>query len=308
MSFPFARYIPRGPTLLIGGVFTGLALPALAEAARPAMAAAIFVIVLGTLLRVDGSAFLRTLRQPRLSLFLPAMVMLVCPLLVTAAARGAGLAPDLALAMVLAVCAPPSGGNAAVARLLGFDPTLPLAVTLLSMALAPLTVPLLGQWLGGIGFDPYELALRLFILTAGAAAVAGLLRRCARPALARHGAAVDAAVFGALLVFAVATMAGVRAQIEAEPALALSCVALAFACNLALQALGVVLTPGSLGERLTVGLTLGNRNVGLVWSARGAATSPTMALFFAATQFPIYMTPRLIAFLMRRAEPETAKP
>lgn len=308
MPIPVASCTPSGPTLLITGVLAGLAVPALAEAARPAMSAAIFVIVLGTLLRVDGTAFLQTLRRPRLSLFLPAMVMLVCPLLVAAVVREVGLAPELALAMVLAVCAPPSGGNAAVARLLGLDPALPLAVTLLSMAVAPLTVPLLAQWLGSIGFDAYDLALRLFVLTAGAAVVAWLLRRHAGTALIRHGMAVDGIVLGALLVFAVATMAGVRAQFEAEPALALSCVALAFACNLALQGLGVALTPGSLAERLAVGLTLGNRNVGLVWSALGAATSPTMALFFAATQFPIYMTPRLIAFLLRRTEPETAKP
>lgn len=308
MPLSLSRYIPSGPTLLIAGVFAGLASPALAEAARPAMAVAIFLIVLGTLLRVDGPAFLRSLRQPRLALALPALVMLFCPLLVAAAARLAGLAPELAVAMVLSVCAPPSGGNAAVARLLGLDPTLPLAVTLLSMTLAPVSVPLLAQWFGGIAFDPLQLALRLFALTAGAAALAWVLRRHAQPALRRHGAAVDGIVLVALLIFAISTMAGVRAQIEAEPVLALSCVALAFGCNLALQGLGVALTPGRLAERLSVGLTLGNRNVGLVWSALGAATSPTMALFFAATQFPIYMTPRLIAFLMRRIEPETAKP
>ncbi|WGS20704.1 MULTISPECIES: hypothetical protein [unclassified Bradyrhizobium] len=77
-----------------------------------------------------------------------------------------------------------------------------------------------------------------------------------------------------------------------------ACVGLAFACNLALQVLGVLLTPGSLAERLTAGLILGNRNVGLVWSAMGAATSPMTALFFAATQFPIYMTPRLIGVIV----------
>ena len=308
MTLSRMRYVPSGPTLLFGGVLAGLAVPGLAEAARPMMAAAIFMIILGTLLRVDGRALRQALQRPRLALFLPAVAMLFCPLLVAVLVRPAGLAPELGLAMVLAVCAPPSGGNAAVARLLGLDPTLPLAVTLLSMALAPLTVPLLGQWLGGIGFDVRELALRLFALTAGAAAVAWLLRRHASGTLSRSSAAIDRIVLGALLVFSVSTMAGVRVQIEAEPVLALSCVALAFACNLALQGVGVILTPGSLAARLAVGLTLGNRNVGLVWSALGAATSPTMALFFAATQFPIYRTPRLIAFLMRRAEPETAKP
>ena len=306
MTNTLLRFIPRGPTLLIVGVLAGLAFPALAEAARPAMAASIFVIVLGTLLRVNAADFMRTLRQPRFSVLLPAVVMLVCPVLVGQAAGLAGIGPELALAMVLAVCAPPSGGTAAVARMLGLDATIPLAVTLLSMALAPLSVPLLAAWFAGIAFDPVELALRLFVLTAGAGGVALLLRQRAPAALERHAGLVDGLVLVALLIFATSTMAGVRAQIEAEPMAALVCIALAFACNLALQGLGVVLLPGTLSERLGIGLILGNRNVGLVWSALGASASPTMALFFAATQFPIYMTPRLIAFLIRWATPEKA--
>jgi BASS family bile acid:Na+ symporter len=61
-----------------------------------------------------------------------------------------------------------------------------------------------------------------------------------------------------------------------------------------------MLLPGNLAQRLTVGLILGNRNVGLVWSALGAAASPRMALYFAATQLPIYILPRLIESLIGR--------
>jgi BASS family bile acid:Na+ symporter len=93
-------------------------------------------------------------------------------------------------------------------------------------------------------------------------------------------------------------MAGVRAQIEADWQSALLCLAVAFACNLGLQGAGTFLLPGALAERLTIGLILGNRNVGLVWSALGAAASPRMALFFAATQLPIYLTPRLIDLII----------
>lgn len=306
MTNSLLRFVPRGPTLLIVGVLAGLAFPALAEAVRPAMAASIFVIVLGTLLRVNAADFIRTMQQPRFSALLPVVVMLVCPVLVGIAARVIGIGPELALAMVLAVCAPPSGGTAAVARMLGLDATIPLAVTLLSMALAPLSVPVLASWFAGIAFDPFELALRLFVLTAGAAGVALVLRQRAAGLLKRHADGIDGLVLAALLIFAISTMAGVRAQIEAEPMAALVCVTLAFACNLALQGLGAALLPGTLAERLGIGLILGNRNVGLVWSALGASTSPTMALFFAATQFPIYMTPRLIAFLIRWATPEKA--
>ncbi|WP_152579437.1 hypothetical protein [Bosea sp. LC85] len=58
---------------------------------------------------------------------------------------------------------------------------------------------------------------------------------------------------------------------------------------------------GSLRERLTVGLIFGNRNVGLVWSVLGAAATPRMALYFAATQLPIYIMPRLLEALLARS-------
>ncbi|WP_229200221.1 hypothetical protein [Bradyrhizobium acaciae] len=303
-----ARLVPSGPTLLIIGVLAGLAIPALADAVRPLMAAAIFVLVLGTFLQIDGAAFRRALRRPLVWLLLPMLAMLACPLAVGFAARGAGFRTELVVALVLSACAPPSSGTAAVARMLGFDATVPLAVTLLSMALAPVTVPLIAAGFADLALDPLALATRLALLVGGAGALALLLRRQAAARLVQHSRTIDALVLASLLVFAIATMAGVRTQIETQPIAAATCVGLAFACNLGLQALGALLTPGPLAERLTTGLILGNRNVGLVWSAMGAAVSPMTALFFAATQFPIYMTPRLIEMLVRRARKEEASP
>lgn len=301
MRASLSRLVPRGPTILALGVLVGLAFPALAELVRPSMPVMIFVIVLGTLLRTDGRAVIAVLGRPALSVLLPATVMVACPVLVGLIAYRLGLGPELALALVLATAAPPSSGTAAVARMLGLDGTVPLAVTLLCMALAPITVPLLAGWFGGIGLSAVDLALRLALLVGGAEGVALLLRRFVGSQLHSHGKAVDRIVVVALLVFVVATMAGVRAQIEADWQSAMLCLVLAFACNLSLQGAGAFLLPGALAERLTVGLILGNRNVGLVWSALGAAASPRMALFFAATQLPIYLTPRLIDIIISYA-------
>lgn len=296
------RLIPRGPTLLALGVLVGLACPALADLVRPLMPATIFVIVLGTLLRVDGEAVVATLRQPSLSVLLPAVVMVACPLAIGVAGHTLGLPKEFAIALVLAVSAPPSSGTAAVARMLGLDAAVPLVVTVLSMVLAPVTVPLLAGWFGGLEISAPELALRLALLVGGAEGVAFLLRRHAAHVLAAQGDVVDGVIVTALVLFAVATMAGIPAQIAADVPVAVLCLVLAFACNLALQASGAVLLPGTLPQRLTVGLILGNRNVGLVWSALGAAASPRMALYFAATQFPIYILPRLIEALISRGK------
>ena len=296
------RLIPRGPTLLALGVLLGLAFPALADLARPLMPATIFLIVLGTLLRIDNQAVVAALRRPSHSVLLPAVVMVVCPLVIGIVGHALSLSPELALAAVLAVSAPPSSGTAAVARMLGLDGTVPLVVTVLSMVLAPVTVPLLAGWSGGLEISAFELALRLALLIGSAEGVAFLFRRHAAPVLSVYGGMVDGIIVAALLVFAVATMAGIRAQIAADVQAATLCLVLAFACNIALQATGAMLLQGDLAQRLTVGLILGNRNVGLVWSALGAAASPRMALYFAATQLPIYILPRLIETLIGRSK------
>src|SRR6266702_8922160 len=185
------RLIPRGPTLLALGVLLGLAVPGLADLVRPLMPTTIFLIVLGTLLRIDSQAVVAALRRPTLSVLLPAIVMVACPLLVGLAGRALNLGPEIALTIVLAVSAPPSSGTAAVARMLGLDGAVPLVVTVLSMVLAPVTVPLLAGWFGGLELSPPDLALRLALLIGSAEGVAFLLRRHAAPVLAARGGVVD---------------------------------------------------------------------------------------------------------------------
>ncbi|POR48592.1 hypothetical protein [Bosea psychrotolerans] len=56
-----------------------------------------------------------------------------------------------------------------------------------------------------------------------------------------------------------------------------------------------------------MGLALGNRNVGLVWSALGTGAAPSISLFFAATQLPIYLLLLLIEWIVRVRRSSLAK-
>ena len=296
----------HGPSVLAVGVLFGLAWPGLAAAARPLMPITVFVFVLGPMLRIDASLILAALKRLRISVALPLFVMVACPILCGLAAQMADLDPDLRLALVLAVSVPPSSGTAAVASTLNLDAAVPLVTTLVSMAMAPITVPLLGQWAsattdtGMIAIGFFDLAWRLASLIGGAALVAVALRRWAGRVLIDYALVLDAVVVISLLVFALATMAGVRGVIEASPGRAAGFIALAYGCNIGLQLLAGTLFPGPTATRITVGLTNGNRNVGLIWSVLGTAASPTIALYFATTQLPIYTLPRLTQGLLRR--------
>ncbi|MGY2050438.1 hypothetical protein [Methylobacterium sp. JK268] len=288
----------RGPLMLWLGLCLGLAWPRLADLARPAMSGAIFVLLVGTLLRVDGRHVAACVRRPATVLALTLLAAIGCPLAVGWLAHAAGGPSDLVTALVLAAASPPSAGTAALAWMLGLDGAMALTVTLAATAAAPVTVPALARSLGGIAIDPLALAGRMAALVGAAALAASLLRCWAGPRLAGQRSALDALLVAALAVFAVAAMAGMQDRLRAEPRAVLEAVALAFAVNLGQQALGA-LRPGGLAARASAGLILGNRNVGLVWSALGTAATPSMVLIFAAAQVPIYTLPRLFQSVLR---------
>lgn len=300
MNRMLAAITGHGPDLLAFVTLLGLAWPRLADTVAPAMPAAIFLLILGSLLRVEADQFRQVFARPVSGLVLPLLIILPSPLLAGLLGRLAGFSPELALALVLATAAPPSIGNVALARMLKLDDALALVATMAAMALTPLTVPLAGLLLGGLTLDPLALAFRLVALVGGAVCLALPLRRYTGTAIERQGPLLDMLLLAALLVFALSAMAGLQARLVAKPLVVLGLVVLAFGVNLTLQALGALLMPGSLAKRGSGALLMGNRNVGLVWSALGSAISPTTALYFAAAQLPIYTLPRLLQFVLIR--------
>ncbi|HEX7865376.1 MAG TPA: hypothetical protein VF555_10520 [Variovorax sp.] len=305
MPGPLAVLTRNGPSVLAAGVFLGLLVPALADAARPLMPVTVFIFVLGTLLRVDPATVLAVVRRPAVSVVLPLCAIVVCPVVAGFAGHALGLPPAWTLALVLAFCAPPASGTSAVARMLGLDAAVALVATLAAMALVPFTAPLLAQWFGrdpGVAIQPSSLALRLILLVGTAEGAAILVRRFAKERLATHAGAIDGVVIVALLVFAVGTMAGMQRAIVDDPGLVIAAIALAFAANVGVQCIAYLLTPGCVRTRLNVALLMGNRNVGLLWAALGAATTPAIALFFACVQLPIYLLPRVVQSLLPRLE------
>jgi bile acid:Na+ symporter, BASS family len=293
-------FLANGPLVLTSGVVIGLAVPPLAEACRPLLSACVFIFVAGTFLRLDGRAVLAALRNPLYGIGLPVTAIVVVPLLVGGAASLAGWTTPLASALVLSLVAPPSSANAAIARMLRADDSIAFVVTTVATLALPVVAPLVLSVVGGGGsvLQPIDLALRLALLLGGAGALALVLRTASPGFVAARGAAIDGVVVGALFVFALATMSGVPKLIADDPRAVGLVIALAYGANVGLMILFTLLTPGSMAKRLGVGISMGNRNVGLIWAVLGTAIDPLVALYFAAAQFPIFTTPLLIRWVL----------
>ncbi|MCG7600072.1 hypothetical protein MHM84_09750 [Halomonas sp. McH1-25] len=293
----------KGPTVLAFGCISGLMVPSLADFLRPAMPVMVFIFVVGTLLRVDNSAIFRSVKNLQVSVIFPLIFIVACPYIIGIFTNFVTENRELALAIALATACPPSSGNSAVARMLGLDPTTALVATLCSMAMVPITGPLILHIFAndlGVSIDPYELAIRLTVLLVASELTVILIRKIYPHLVHDHGLAIDGVVVIALFVFACGTMSGMQNMIVENPLLAIGVIAFVYGVNFFMMITCGALYIGDRNARATIGLTAGNRNVGLLWSMLGLSISPTITFVFALSQLPIYTMPKILQYLLPR--------
>jgi predicted Na+-dependent transporter len=286
----------HGPALLCSGVVIGLAMPPLAELAKPLMGLAVFVFTLGALLKVDASAFRAEAADRSAVIATLAWSMFGVPLVAYGLVTLLEPRPDLAIGILLAALAPPVGSAAAIAAMLGLSAPLALLATVAATLAAPFYLPPLASALAGaeLAIDQVALAARLALIVGGAAVVAWALRRFAGVWVTTSPNAMTGISVVGLIAVAIGAMHGMGGHIATAPAHAAGLLLMAFAINVGLQLLGALLF-GALGRQrgLTIGLVSGNRNITLVWAAAAPflATHPGVELFLAMSVFPIFMLP-----------------
>jgi predicted Na+-dependent transporter len=288
----------QGSRLLVVALLIGLLLPALAEAARSAMSAAVMLVTFGAFLRIEPQR-IRAELSCRGSLAVQGWVVFGVPLFAAAMVAVLDPTPELALAILLVALAPPVGSAAAIAMMLGLDATLALVSAVTAGLVSPVVVPLLGALLGGteVALDAGALALRLLLLVGGGAALAIVVRRAAGPRLPQlQGAATGVCVLG-LIGLALGVVHGLPARIEEDAGQVGAVLALALVCNVVLQLTGLVLfSAAGLRRAMTIGLLSGNRNVTLIWAAALPVVSdrPLAELYLALSSAVIFLLPVIL--------------
>ncbi|HEX2552358.1 MAG TPA: hypothetical protein VHL98_01565 [Microvirga sp.] len=302
------RYGTQGFAL---SIFFGLALPQFAAAARPLLGLTIFVFVTITFARIDRAALKLLLRRPG-PLVLASLWLVAAPAVIV----GLGLAivgrenldPGLVLGLALLGAAPPIMSAPAIAMLFGMQPTLIISAVLLTTTLAPLVSPVLAELIAGavVPLDLGILIRRLVFLIGGAILAAAVLRVVmGEERIRAHKARFDGVGVVMYFLFAVAAMDGVPAAAMSDPGRVARFLAIAFAVSLSGFAMAwLALRPLQRADRFVLGYATGQRNMGLLIAALGAATPDTTFLYFALAQFPIYLMPQVMKPLARRLVPQ----
>lgn len=296
----------QGTRAIAALVFIGIALPALGELLKPYVTEAIFLLLCISFLRVDPGALRHHLRRPGLVLAATAWTTLGVPLISGASCLLAGLdarSPDLFLALMLQAVASPMMASPALAAVMGLDATLVLVTLVTSTALIPVTAPLFAYAFFGatLTLSPLGLGLKLFVILAGSLLVAAVVRwSVGTSTIKRHARPIDGLNILFLLVFVAAVMGNVLGGLLADPITTIELAMLAFAVFFALLGVtALIFRRAGYGRAMALGLMVSQRNMGLMLAATDGVLPGAAWLYFALSQFPIYLSPQLLKPLVR---------
>jgi predicted Na+-dependent transporter len=298
----------QGTRAIAALVVFGIALPPLGELLRPYVAEAIFLLLCISFMRVDIAALRDHLRRPGIVLAASAWTMIAVPALIGIGCLATGVdksSPDLFLALMLQAVASPMMAAPALAALMGLDSTLALITLVTGTALVPLTAPLFAWMFFGtaLTLSPLGLGLKLGLILAGSLGVAIAIRWLfGIAAIRRHKEPIDGINILILLVFVSAVMGSVAGSFWADPLKVLGIALLAFAIFFALLGATMLVFRRLGRERaLALGLLVSQRNMGLMVAATDGVLPGLTWLYFALSQFPIYLSPQLLKPMVGRS-------
>ena len=112
-----------------------------------------------------------------------------------------------------------------------------------------------------------------------------------------------------LFVFVAAVMGNVVGSFLADPVATIELTMLAFAVYFALLGVTTLIFRKAGHERaMALGLMVSQRNMGLMLAATDGVLPGTTWLYFALSQFPIYLSPQLLKPIVRRLVAPNAAP
>jgi bile acid:Na+ symporter, BASS family len=297
----------KGELAFAISIFLGLALPQLAEAARPLLVITVFIFTMLTYARVDIGNMADTFRQPfRLGLAM-LWAIIAPPLIFIGVMALVGpnhMSEALTLGLVLYVAAQVLNGSPAFAMLLGFRSGLILTINFFHMIITPFISPPIASWLVGhdLPMSMGVLAFRLSIMIFGATIGALLIRRFIGQArLKAHAHELNGLNVILYFGFAIAAMDGVIDATLADPMRTALFLAVAFGLSILMFAISLIVArPLGSNDCFTLSMGIGLRNIGLLVAAFGPTLPKEAFLYFSLSQFPTYLAPMLLAPLAKR--------
>lgn len=301
----------HGALIVIAGVVIGLAVPHLADAARPYLALAIFIFTFGSFLKFDGMSLTGEMASGTRTALMVLWATFGVPLVVVLLIKVAQPGPDLAQGLLFWALVPASPACVAFAAILRLNIAIALLATVIGTAASPFYIPTLAAVFGGysLDIDPLATCLHLVLLIGGAGVAALAAKRLAGGFIRANPEAMTGIAVFAMFLAGMGSMRGMQAQLLAQPAESLRFAALAYAMLFGAELMGTMLfwRCGRVAA-LTAGLVSGTRTITLAWVVLGSNVLPLADLFLATSMVAKYTAPGLTKRLLARVIAPEAVP
>jgi len=305
MIFPALRLLGRHArwTLPVG-VCTGVVVPALAEALQSLVLPALIGMITVSLLRLEWSALMATLRHPAQLGRLTVWTMLISPVAVWLLARAGVIPESFTVLSVLQAASAPIGSAAAFALFLGIPGHLCMAGTVVMTLMQPLTLTATASFLlpsFGIEVDLGQFFIRVTLSALAPFVITVLVRKLAGDARLRL---VDAELAGLnvvlLVLFAIAIMNGVTETFFERPAFILGLFAWSWFAAVFWHVAGyLLLRARGFDQALSSSLLMGNRNLGLTLAVTAGTAGEAFQMYAGLAQIPLFCAPLLLSAVIR---------
>ncbi len=303
----------QGTRAIAALVFIGIALPPLGQMLKPFVTEAIFLLLCISFMRVDIRELRDHLRRPGIVLAATSWTTLGVPLITGVSGLAIGLdarSPELFLALMLQAVASPMMAAPALVAVMGLDSTLVLITLVTSTALVPISAPMFAYLFfgGALTLSPLALGLKLFAILGGSLLVAAAIRGIVgATAIKRHKEPIDGLNILILFVFVAAVMGSVAGSFLNDPVKTIEVALSSLAVFFALLGITTLIFRRLGPERaLVLGLMVSQRNMGLMVAATDGVLPGLTWLYFALSQFPIYLSPQLLKPIVQKLRAQKA--
>ena len=291
----------RGTQSLTLMVFIGIFIPSIGGILKPFITESIFLLLCVSFLRIDILSLKKHIKKPKViilttiwsAIIIPLFVALICKLF-----NLEDLMPDLFLAFMLQAISSPMMATPALAALMGLDSTLVLITMITSTTLIPFTVPIFAYFFieTAMSISPLLLGVKLFIILVGSSLIGLSLRKIiGKEIILQNKKNIDGINLLVLFVFVTGIMSGLGESFFKSPIFSLVLLVLAFAVFFTLFFFTILLfnKTGKISA-YSLGFMVAQRNMGLMIAALGEALPSLTLVYFAISQFPIYLSPQIL--------------
>src|SRR6201992_1042290 len=293
----------NGALIVIAGVLIGLAIPSIADLARPWLSIAIFIFTFGSFLKFDSKALGGEVAHVRRNLLIILWATFGIPLIMFAIILVGHPGPELTQGLLFWALVPASPACVAFAAILRLNIPIALMTTVIGTALSPFYIPALAALLGGyhLDIDPVSTCAELVFLVGGAFLASVVAKRFAGGFIRENPEAMTGIAVSAMFLAGMGSMKGMQAHLLTQPENSLAFVAMAYLLLFGAEIVGTLLF-WRFGRTaaLTPGLVSGTRTITLAWGVLGNHVLPLADLFLASSMIAKYTAPGLTKWLLSR--------